>query len=197
MDSLNISVYHLLFISNLITKSFEGLGKYSSLEIAKTPSNKEMDMILFENVVTIILIRTNSLQDEYCRQFLKIQDERVSDFQNLCEPIWERINQWTEIANFRHNVLAHNLRSDRKDNYKSVFLVRTFNDFDIPKTIKEVMVLVECINIFKQLLYKKFKLEYEFAQQQIVLTKQNSVPTKDIHYEKEINDLLLKLKARA
>ncbi len=76
-------------------------------------------------------------------------------------------------------------------------LINGQNDFDIPKTIKEVMVLVECINIFKQLLYKKFKLEYEFAQQQIVLTKQNSVPTKDIHYEKEINDLLLKLKARA
>ncbi|MBN8835642.1 MAG: hypothetical protein J0I09_00130 [Sphingobacteriia bacterium] len=191
MDAISISVYHLLFITNLITKSFEGLGLYCNM----TKEKNDFDNIIRENVTTNILIRLCSLRDEYNRQFLKIEDKKIDEFKYLCEPIWERIDKWTEIVQFRNNVLAHNLR-DKKSNYKSVFLIKSFDQYDIPNTIKELIVLVECVKKFRQLLYDKFKSEYDFAQQQMVLTNQNRVSTKDIDYEKEINDLLLKLKER-
>lgn len=198
MTALNISIYHLAFLSNQVVKSFEGLEKFSGLERKANSSNREMELILFENIITVILIRIKSLRDEYNRQFININDpndHRISWFKYLCEPIWNRINRWKEIETFRSKVLAHNLR-DREQGYKTIFLIKSFNDFDIPKTSDEIMLLVACVNLFNQLVHHFFENEYKIAQEYFQSHKNNVSRAADIDYEKEISEIIHQIEER-
>ncbi len=192
---LNISVYHLDFISNLIIASFEALERFSSIEIEETNENRMMQLVLFENIVTNILIRTSALYDEYHRQFLKIDDIKVANLKYNAEPIWERINQWSEIRSFRNNVLAHNIRSKEK-NFESVFLIRSFADYNIPKRVLEVKLLVQCVDFFKQLLHGQFEDEYFFVKEHISLINKKNEIFEDVDYDKEVAKLSSKLHER-
>ena len=169
-------------------KSLYALENILEITSKNTKLIEASNLTLFENVTTLILIRTKSLNDEYKHHFLKIKDERVAQFAWATQPIWDRISQWTEIDDFRNNVLAHNLRTEKRNNYQSIFTLKSFTDFDIPKSANELAVLVHCIDQFRRELLSTFKKEYENAAnfiENIILDP----ATKDCNFLKEVNNL--------
>ena len=76
---LDISIYHLIFLCNSITHSWQSFEKVTSTNGDNTRASIA-ELSIFENIISLILIRTNSLLDEYNHQFMKLDDQRINQY---------------------------------------------------------------------------------------------------------------------
>lgn len=205
MTDIHISVYHILHFAHIIDRSFQSLEKLLDLGVFENDENEEIRHMVQINAFNQILLCTTSLMDEYNGHFkssnAKTIHERgkVEQTRELLKPVFKSINKWKGLRDFRNNILAHNLRS-RKLKNDSVFITRGISGYDIPERVKDFGFLIQCIDLIRQVIFKIFKEEYQFAVKEI--NKINSstktkIPFSDRDYEKEYKDLqneVLKIK---
>jgi hypothetical protein len=165
MTNIIISVYHLVFFAELIDKTFGSLEKLLDAGVFDNSTNEELRLMVQTNACIQILLYTDSLIEEYNKYFkvteAKTDTEyaKVEQTRELLKPVFKKINQWTELKDFRNNVLAHNYRV-QKLGYKSVFISKGLSGYNIPQRILDFAFLIQCIDLVRQIVYKIFKEEY-------------------------------------
>lgn len=150
------TIYHLVHISNTI-------GKYDKALKNITQINKETRDIIFLAIFSQTLILTNSFLDEFDKFFTsKKPDEnrKISKVKKVVKPAVSQIRKWTDLKIFRNNVLAHNLRVNKQNNV-SVFLDGRIHNYNIPKDISDLQVLVQCLLMTKSVILENYQSEYQ------------------------------------
>ena len=160
-DEVEISLYHLQFLGNIIEaniKAFENI-------IGKVEDKDELP--IWVSICSITIIQTISFLDEY-NNFVKSKDPdldtTIKAIKKTVKPALKKISEWRDLRKFRNNVLAHNLRSQKRE--ASVF---TFglNSYDIPQTGADFVVLYNCISMIKDVFQSAFKVKLEKTQKRI------------------------------
>ncbi len=121
-NNLNSAIYHLNYLSNLISNNLIAQKKLVKSNLKQL--DEFADTTLYMTSFCWILILTNSFLDEYDRYFTSsnsIMNQRITKIKHKLKPAISRIRKWKDLKNFRNNVLVHNLRIDKR-NYESVFI---------------------------------------------------------------------------
>ncbi len=143
-DETEIALYHLIFLGNLIENTMKAFTNI----IRKVDDSDEN--ALWVSTCSIILIQTVSFLDEF-DNFIKSNDIELNNtikaIKKAVKPALKQIKQWVELRDFRNNVLAHNLRNEKKA--ISVFR-RGLSSYDIPKSGSDFAVLVSSVSMIKK-----------------------------------------------
>jgi hypothetical protein len=157
-DDLDIALYHLVFIGNLIENTIRAFTNI----IDKTEEVHER--ALYVSTFSIILIQTVSFLDEY-HNFIKSPDEELNNtiktIKKAVKPAVEQINDWKEIRDFRNHVLAHNLRDRKK---MTTVFEKGLSSYDIPKNGADLLVLYNCILMIKKTFESAFRAKLQALQ---------------------------------
>jgi hypothetical protein len=112
-------------------------GHYSGLPLAKAISG---------NFQHYAIILTCSFIDEYNEEFTAAKHPehaaQINRIKKLTKPVSKRLNQWSDLKNYRNNILAHNFRIKGKSLFsKNVDPVK----FNVPHTNNEFILLTELV----------------------------------------------------
>lgn len=122
---------------------------------------------LWVSTNSIIIIHTISFLDEY-NNFIKSEDPdldaTIKAIKKTVKPAIKQINEWKDLREFRNNVLAHNLRSEKMA--VSIFN-RGLGSYDIPQTGADFAVLVNCVSMIKKTFQSAFNIKLEQVQRKI------------------------------
>ncbi len=113
-DEFDISLYHLVFLGNLIEKEIEAFAKTIG------QIKDEYETVFYTVTTSYILIQTQSFLDEYHNNIKSDDPETnklVLDIKKALKPATAQIKEWKDLQEFRTQVLAHNLR-EAKDLYR-------------------------------------------------------------------------------
>lgn len=175
-----ISIHHLLTISNQILASFESIK-----DLNDASTDTELNKRIFFDVYSLTIIQTCSFIEEY-DGFFKSENEiikqKLRDFKSIFKPAMTRIRNWKDLFNFRNQYLAHNYR-DRK---KVSIAFKSIDSFDVPNTFPEYFILVGCIRFINEGIRKNFR--YEHLPNQIA---PSSKETKNVEVIDPIKELEL------
>lgn len=86
-----------------------------------------------------------------------VERAKIEQTREVLKPVFKKINQWSEIKEFRNNVLAHNYRSKKHSN-KSVFVSKGLRDYNIPQKVSDFAFLIQCIDLIRQVIYQMLNL---------------------------------------
>src|SRR6185312_9433572 len=143
-SKFDISLFHLIFIGNLVEKNFETLvdvlGKH----------DQKHDDVLLNSTGSLLIIQTVSFLDEYNHHLKSLdEDEKavVLMIKKSLKPAVDEINKWKDLRKFRNIALAHNLRNVKTN--ESIFN-DGFYIYDIPKTGADLLVLYQCVVMIKR-----------------------------------------------
>jgi len=149
-DDTDIALYHLVFIGNMIERTFKAFAGI----IDRVDDDTER--VFYVNTSSMIIMQVNSFLDEY-HQFVRSEEpemmETISNIKKAVKPAIKLIGQWKEREDFRNQVLAHNLRGK---NDESVF-ERGLTSFDVPQQGADLHVLVSCIGMIREVFASTFR----------------------------------------
>src|SRR5258708_15484563 len=148
---IDISVYHLIFLANSIEKIVKGF--VSIIDKIEDDDEKAIYVASY----SLVTIQTIYFLDEFSEFKVPSTSELHQDvlfLRKALKPAIKALQQWKEMRDFRNNVLAHNLRS-QKDNQNSVFQ-RGLDSYDAPKNGHDLGVIISCVSIIRQVLERKF-----------------------------------------
>jgi len=111
-----------------------------------------------------IILRTDAFKQEWNRQFIKIEgDEKIKNIEEICTPIWARIDKWHGIQDYRDTALAHNFRKKIDDNGKkkhiNIFGLQNQEIKSIPNHISEFLLIACLINLMTLIVTSVYKME--------------------------------------
>lgn len=161
MENDHSSIYHLVFFGNLIGNYEKALRDLNKTDLDKI--DRDSDYALYTAVFCQTLILTDSLLDEYDKFFTstdEIQKERISRTKKIVKPAIDRIRRWTDLKNFRNNVLAHNLRI-KNQHQVSVFISGKWHKYNIPSSTLDLQILFGCISQITNIISNVHSKEYE------------------------------------
>jgi hypothetical protein len=149
-DDTDIALYHLVFIGNMIERTFKAFAGI----IDRVDDDTER--VFYVNTSSMIIMQVNSFLDEY-HQFVRSEEpemmETISNIKKAVKRAIKLIGQWKEREDFRNQVLAHNLRGK---NDESVF-ERGLTSFDVPQQGADLHVLVSCIGMIREVFASTFR----------------------------------------
>jgi hypothetical protein len=148
-DDIDIALYHLIFIGNIIERTFKAFSNV----IGRVDNDTEL--VFYVNTSSMIVLQADAFLEEYHQYLRSDKSEMMATIENIkraVKPSLKLINQWKERKEFRNNVLAHNLRNGGK----SVF-ERGLSSFDVPKEGADLHVLVSCIGMIKDVFQSAFQ----------------------------------------
>lgn len=186
------SIYHLISISNTINKYDKALKSISKI-------NNETADIIFCAIFSQTLILTNSFLDEFDNFFTSKNTEelkKIKMIKNIVKPAIEQLRKWSDLKNFRNNVLVHNLRVD-KDQFVSVFIEGKIHNYNIPKDIIDYQILVQCILMTKSIIMENYKLEYENFTKMIKSYPKENYGNKISNPQEFLDSIYFKIKSLA
>lgn len=163
------AVYHLVFYKNQLTAELKSLHTFISH--FENEHTRPLYLLVFSDA----LLTATKFMDEYNRFFRSSSPEvnkEINITKKILKPAIKEVTKWVDLNAFRNNVLAHNFRIEKKNN-DSVFEHGGFSAFNIPETVTDLMILIECISMAGQIIEKKFKLEYEQFAAQIKRVEKN------------------------
>lgn len=148
------SIYHLVTLGNIISEY-----KNTLREVSKIDFDKKIDRIIFQAISTQAIIFTDSFMDEYDGFFKSSNKElnnKIYNIKKALKPAISKIREWSDIKNYRNNVLCHNLRK----NNKSVFINGEIDKYNVPNNVIELQIMAECICLITSIITSFFKSEY-------------------------------------
>ena len=115
MTDITVSGYHIIYLAQRTDNTFGSLEKLATSTIFKGGANTELKQVIAINAYSQILILSISLKDE-CSKYLivknaKIENERagVEQIRKVSKPVFNKIDEWKDVRDFRNNVLTYNL----------------------------------------------------------------------------------------
>jgi len=150
------NLYESLFIFHKCHITLQELGKYlHAIDRSKKEfSRNELTM------TNVILMESVSFLDEYEQNFLfRCEDElkhKVILARKLCQPILNRIKRWSDMKDFRNQVIAHPWRDKNKN-----FVVPDHNIYKVPSNWFEHVILVNLMLYMYQTINSVFPEEME------------------------------------
>ncbi len=202
MNKTEDSIIILFKLKETINKyvgAFYDLIKMESWINTVQKDNQENIKILKKSVDTLynllrgeIIIRACSYKDEWNNQFakniLEKDKQRMEVIKKICQPAWDRINEWTEMVEFRNVSLAHNFRLERpKRNFINIYNLTEKRYLKIPNHVNELMLLYECINLITSSVICEFYEEFETAKSLIKI--EDNIESVPIDNVKELNEI--------
>lgn len=156
------AVYHLVFYQNQLTAELKSLHTFISN--FKNEDTRPLYSLVFSDA----LLTATKFIDEYNRFFRSSNPKvkkAINSTKKILKPAIKEVTKWVDLNPFRNNVLAHNFRIEKKNN-DSVFEHGGFSAYNIPETVTDLIVLIECISIAGRIIERNFKREYDqFAAQ--------------------------------
>jgi hypothetical protein len=116
-------------------------------------ADAESYFTLFQNLV---ILEATTFLDEYNSHFfcsvLQTEKQRVKEFKRIVQPIINKINRWKDLKRFRNQIIAHNWRDK-----KGVFVIPDLNEFNIPRSRFEGVLLIDYLNYVWNLIQAEFQ----------------------------------------
>lgn len=176
------SLYHLNYYSNQLFFFQSALDKYNVSKLSD-----EKDQVAFAlriSVQSVTLINACSIMDEMSNYLFAYKSgskdlkRRIKAYKKITAPIRNEMEKWPDIRKFRNHVLAHNLR-DNGNRFQSVFRHAKLNQYIIPNSTKELLILITAFQLILKPLIEIFALELAEAQQ-IIELEDETKPSKSI-----------------
>lgn len=190
------SVYHLYFYGNILNQLDYTLGDFT-LNFSETQITKISFSIRWN-----ILIITQSLRDELNKFFFNYNSDdinlksRINAFKKIISPALEEIKNWSDIKEFRNNVLAHNGRD-----YEglSVILSSKLENYNIPERHPEYIVLFQLLKVITEKAVEIFSVELKEAEEIMsnIATKHKALNYNTEEARKKVNNLITEMNKRA
>jgi non-canonical (house-cleaning) NTP pyrophosphatase len=158
------SVYHLILYQKMLHNQFDTLGK-----LLTVTEKQVTDPIYHGLFSTAILTAHNFLTefDKYFKADSGAAKEKIVLVKQALKPVIKEIKKWKDLENFRNHVLAHNFRNKRTG-YTSVFSDSTFLRYDIPQSVSDLAILIQCIDFVGRAIQRYFQAEYDSVHTLIV-----------------------------
>jgi hypothetical protein len=156
------SIYHIAHFGNLARNLKE---TYLDIESKISESERNIVRLSFQWQAMVMTI---SLMDEFNKFLFAFRSDngeiqkRINQFKHITQPMISEINSWSDLRNFRNNVLAHNFRID-KEGYKSVLLHNRIGSYNIPKFRIDFIILLKYIAAITKICEEIFIDEYNDA----------------------------------
>jgi hypothetical protein len=126
-----------------------------------TKEKDNSNSVIYSIITSQIIITSCSYLDEWeeLGKLTKVENEpKIITLRKTVKPAIDRINQWSDMRQFRNNIIAHNHRIKNENNSLSIlYLSRNLN---CPATYFDYKLLLGCIYITKNVLLRFFKDEY-------------------------------------
>jgi len=195
----SIKVLLILFVN--LEQNFEALIFYSdniaedSIDRNETsiPNKSEtIDSTIIDALWFQITIKSCSFLDEWDK-FLGVKNEptlvpKLKLIKSIVKPARKAINTWTELKEFRNEIVAHNFRKKKEQ----LVMIDQMGDYDCPQTIGEMYFLICFIDRMIRVLTKNFPKEVEVVIEQARLATLK--PANDIGDKlKELNEKLISI----
>ena len=143
-------------------------------------NNEGQKNIIFTTFIGMNIIDICSYLDEYEKIFgIKTENEyqmRILLIKKMCKPVVKEIKKWSDLKNIRNWMIAHNLRI----NHGKMLYNQLTLDYKVPKTIVEIELLSNCIQIIYSVISREFTEELKNAsKQRIAKIKDKEFLTKE------------------
>jgi hypothetical protein len=160
-----------LNMKNKLTKIQESILVLSTLQalldeyrICLTKEKDKSDSVIFSIITSQIIITTCSYLDEWevLGNLIKEgESHRILTLRKIVKPAISRINKWTDMRQFRNNIIAHNHRIKKENN--SFAILNIPRKLNCPNSFYDYILLMGCIFITKNVLLRMFQKEYNEA----------------------------------
>jgi len=152
-----------------------------------------------ETLITLLaielIIRIEAYKQEW-KYFEKIENgqdkKKVEILTKVCKPIWVRIDEYTDMKEFRDTCLAHNFRLRKNNDYYCIFTLPKKEYTKLPSTLNEFFLLTELIycmtNIVKVLFNEEFIESQKNTAQIYNPKRQNNI---EIDFRNELATILI------
>lgn len=128
--------------------------------------NDKQKNIMFTTLLGMNIIDICSYLDEYEKIFgIKTENEfqtRILLIKTICKPVIKEIKKWSDLKKIRNWMVAHNLRINKG----KMFYNQLTLDYKVPKTIVEIELLSNCIQIINYVISSEFAEELTHASKQ-------------------------------
>ena len=167
------SIYHLIHYQRILR----------NLEFSLDAANQKLPQIEREfvrySIQSNVLINVCCVQDEMSKYLFRYKEnqfgeqENIKSFKWISAPIRKALEKWSGIRDFRNNVLAHNLRSN-KNSFRSVLLDHSLDDYNVPNSQLDLKILFKLLDSLLKPIEEIFQNEYDEACRKI-----DSQPTRE------------------
>lgn len=187
MTNLPTPLEQSIHILNVINKS---ILRYSRALSSLLDHNVNVDIMQALNTMTFELccILISSYFDEYHQYFSKnlSQEEK-----NKIAPYYKRIKRelkfYPDIKKFRNQVIAHNLRVDKR----SVPINTKLNSYKVPQNIIELAIVTTCVEYLTIIVNRNFPSAYGKVSNYIAKYQADSISMKEPPKEPQQAEMLI------
>lgn len=187
------AIYHMIYYNNILSNPFN-----SFVELSDTTPKETTDPI-YVGIYSNAILTVYCFLEEYDNFFTSTDPNtkrKIQEFKKIMKPATDELRKWKDLTKFRNEVIAHNLRI-KDAGYTSVFLNGKLSKYQIPLSISDLVIIVECVKAIAIALKQKFKNEYmEFSKEVNSCKREISNPNlSGSEMEKYLADIKERIKA--
>lgn len=120
-----------------------------------TPVTEVVKALIFDKIIIVGLSILEEVNKVFTKKKLPEWSAEITAFKKQISPIQKRLSQWSDLRQYRNQLLAHNLRTDTG---KSIFdLGDGKHKFNVPKRNGEYVLFFELIRVYVESLFSYFE----------------------------------------
>jgi len=129
-----------------------------------TKEKEKPESVIFSIISNQIIITSCSYMDEWeelGKLIIEDSSQRILTLRKIVKPAISRINEWTDMRQFRNNIIAHNHRIKKENNSLAIFNIS--RKLNCPYSFYDYKLLIGCVFITKNVLLRLFQKEYNLS----------------------------------
>ena len=124
--------------------------------IDKLDKGDNNEKLYATNLTYYLILESVSFLEEFNKHLYHIVEshhkEQIKKLRKVISPITKQIQKWTDLKKFRNEIIAHPWR-DKNLNFK----IADVSNYNIPRNMMEIMILVNLINDINNIIKFVFK----------------------------------------
>ena len=154
--TLTFLLTQIFFFKEIHETFTDNEEKLNSIKFKGHYANQPFAKSISGNHLNYMILLANGYLDEYHDNFTAIKHpdyaERITEIKKLTKPVVKRIGKWTNLKDYRNNILAHNFRVKGQSIFASDFEPIHLK---APHTNSEIMLLAELLSIINTTIIQK------------------------------------------
>lgn len=143
------------------------------------------DLTHYITLYNTVLLDVCSYVDEYNKHFLNKAEaqfkERILSVKKIAKPAFQKVNDWTELKEYRNQMIAHNFRVNG-----DTFSFNRLGQYNAPRTYSDIALLRKYLMMVQTIIEAEFQPELPYVNPYI---KSFEVQKRKTSYETIEDDL--------